>query len=50
MKKKRNNDICSLGEKIVPNRISYSKDSTKVYKYKMPNNKKKEPNKVYKKK
>ena len=50
IKKNNQRNFCSCGEKITFNKTSYSKDSTKVYTYKIPNSKKKEPNNVYRKK
>jgi hypothetical protein len=50
MKKKGNNQSCSLSKKITLAKTLYSNESTNVYRYKMPNNKKKDPKSVYRKK
>ena len=46
IKKNIHKKICSSEVRIMFSRTSYSVEAVKVYKYKIPNNKKKDPNKV----
>ena len=46
IKKNNHKKICSSLLRIIESNTSYSVEAIKVYKYKIPNNKKKDPNNV----